>query len=219
MFHCMSGGALFGAIRGSVGGSALVILLLVPLKAAEERDNINSEQQRIIQRWLSEFSPSTLTPQEQTDELHWFIEAARPYQGMKLKVASEFMPTHVYESEVLAKAFYELTGIHVIHEVTGEADVVNKLSAEMFTKANFYDAYINDSDFIGLHSRAGKTVALNKFMENEGKAVTLPTLDVEDFIGLVFTSGTDGNLYQLPATSYQLPATRCSICELVLVST
>ena len=32
----------------------------------------------------------------------------------------------------------------------------------------------------------------------EGKDVTLPTLDLKDFIGLQFTTGPDGNLYQLP---------------------
>jgi glycerol transport system substrate-binding protein len=35
-------------------------------------------------------------------------------------------------------------------------------------------------------------------MAGEGKDVTLPTLDVEDFIGREFTTGPDGKLYQLP---------------------
>jgi glycerol transport system substrate-binding protein len=35
-------------------------------------------------------------------------------------------------------------------------------------------------------------------MEGEGKAVTLPTLDVDDFIGKSFTTAPDGKLYQLP---------------------
>ena len=35
-------------------------------------------------------------------------------------------------------------------------------------------------------------------MAGEGKDVTLPTLDVEDFIGRSFTTGPDGKLYQLP---------------------
>ena len=35
-------------------------------------------------------------------------------------------------------------------------------------------------------------------MEGEGKDVTLPTLDVDDFIGKSFTTGPDGKLYQLP---------------------
>jgi glycerol transport system substrate-binding protein len=35
-------------------------------------------------------------------------------------------------------------------------------------------------------------------MANEGKAVTSPTLDLNDFIGLKFTTAPDGQLYQLP---------------------
>ena len=35
-------------------------------------------------------------------------------------------------------------------------------------------------------------------MAGEGKDVTLPTLDVNDFIGKSFTTAPDGKLYQLP---------------------
>ena len=35
-------------------------------------------------------------------------------------------------------------------------------------------------------------------MAGEGKDVTLPTLDVNDFIGKSFTTGPDGKLWQLP---------------------
>ena len=39
--------------------------------------------------WLAEFQPSTLSEQQQRQELNWFVEAARPYRGMKIKVVSE----------------------------------------------------------------------------------------------------------------------------------
>jgi glycerol transport system substrate-binding protein len=35
-------------------------------------------------------------------------------------------------------------------------------------------------------------------MKGEGKDVTLPTLDVDDFMGKSFTTGPDGKMYQLP---------------------
>ena len=50
----------------------------------------------------------------------------------------------------------------------------------MQTGQNVYDAYVNDSDLIGTHSRYGYVVALSDFMENEGSAFTLPTLDLKD---------------------------------------
>jgi len=149
--------------------------------------------------WVTnEFQPSTLTQAEQMQEMSWFVEASKPYFGLQIRVVSERIATHGYEASVLAKAFFEITGIHVVHELTGEDDVINKLSAQIFTQQNLYDAYINDSDLIGTHFRSNAVVSLSDFMKQEGAAVTLPTLDLQDFIGLKFTTGPDGKLYQLP---------------------
>jgi len=68
----------------------------------------------------------------------------------------------------------------------------------MQSDENIYDAYINDSDLIGTHSRYQKVRNLTDWMAGEGADVTLPTLDVDDFIGKDFTTGPDGKLYQLP---------------------
>merc|ERR1711965_493306 len=68
----------------------------------------------------------------------------------------------------------------------------------MQTNVSIYDAYVNDSDLIGTHARMQQAVNLTDWMKGEGKDVTLPTLDLDDFIGLQFTTGPDGNLYQLP---------------------
>ncbi len=48
---------------------------------------------------------------------------------------------------------------------------------------NVFDAYVNDSDLIGTHFRYGHVVPLSDWMAGEGKDVTLPTLDIDDFIG------------------------------------
>ena len=145
-----------------------------------------------------EFQPSTLDRKAQLTELDWFRKAAAPLRGMEIRVVSERIDTHFYESNVLAKAFFRLTGIHVVHEITGEDDVIKKLQAQLSTGENIYDGYINDSDLIGYHFRTSQVIKLDQFMENEGKDVTLPTLDLKDFIGLEFTKGPDGHLYQLP---------------------
>ena len=111
---------------------------------------------------------------------------------------SETIPTHEYESKTLTKAFEEITGIKVNHQVLGEGEVVQAVQTQMQTNRNLYDAYINDSDLIGTHSRLQLAVNLTDWMAGEGKDVTLPTLDVEDFIGKSFTTGPDGKLWQLP---------------------
>lgn len=150
-------------------------------------------------KWMSdEFTPSTLSKEEQTQEMQWFIDAAKPFQGMEINVASETITTHEYEAKVLAKAFYEITGIKVNHDLIQEGDVVEKLQTQMQTGRNIYDGYINDSDLIGTHVRYGKVVPISDFIEGEGKSVTNPYLDLPDFIGLDFTTGPDGKLYQLP---------------------
>ena len=152
-----------------------------------------------IERWLkNEFHPSTLSIEQQRAELNWFQKQAAPFRDLSIRVVSERITTHHYESNVLAKAFYDITGIHVVHEITGEDDVIKKLQAQIYTGENLYDAYINDSDLIGFHFRSNEIVRLDEFMEQAGKDVTLPTLDLQDFIGLNFTTGPDGHLYQLP---------------------
>ena len=102
------------------------------------------------------------------------------------------------KSKTLAKAFEEITGIKVNHQVLGEGEVVQAVQTQMQTNRNLYDAYINDSDLIGTHSRLQLAVNLTDWMAGEGKDVTLPTLDVNDFIGKSFTTGPDGKLWQLP---------------------
>jgi glycerol transport system substrate-binding protein len=151
------------------------------------------------QRWIvQEFQPSTLSQTEQTAEMDWFTAASAPYRGMSINVVSETLTTHEYESETLARAFYEVTGIRVNHDLIQEGDVIEKLQTQMQSGENVYDAYVNDSDLIGTHSRYGYVTALSDFMNGEGKAVTSPTLDLDDFIGISFTTGPDGKIYQLP---------------------
>ena len=145
-----------------------------------------------------EFKDSTLSKDDQLKELEWFIKASKPFRGMKIQVVSESIDTHSYESKTLAKAFTELTGIELTHDLIGEGDVIEKLQTQMHTGRNIYDMYVNDSDLIGTHSRLDYIVPLSDFMGGEGKDVTLPTLDIDDFIGKSFTTGPDGKLYQLP---------------------
>jgi glycerol transport system substrate-binding protein len=151
------------------------------------------------ERWVdSEFQPSALTKAEQLAEMEWFIKAAEPFQGMEINVLSETIPTHEYESNTLTKAFQEITGIKVNHQLLGEGEVVQAVQTQMQTQRNLYDAYINDSDLIGTHSRLQLAVNLTDWMAGEGKDVTNPGLDIDDFMGKSFTTGPDGKLYQLP---------------------
>ena len=154
-------------------------------------------------KWVEEeFQPSTLSKSEQLNEMEWFIKAAEPFRGMEIKVVSETIPTHEYEAKVLAKAFEEITGIKVTHDLIQEGDVIEKLQTQLQSGENIYDAYINDSDLIGTHFRYGAVVPLTDWMAGDGKDVTLPTLDIDDFIGRSFTTGPDGKLYQLPAQQF-----------------
>jgi len=150
-------------------------------------------------KWVdNEFQPSVLSKEEQMKEMEWFAKAAAPFKGMEINVLSETIPTHEYESKTLAKAFEEITGIKVNHQLLGEGEVVQAVQTQMQTNRNLYDAYINDSDLIGTHSRLQQAVNLSDWMAGEGKDVTNPNLDVDDFIGKSFTTGPDGKLYQLP---------------------
>jgi glycerol transport system substrate-binding protein len=150
-------------------------------------------------RWVvDEFQPSTLSREEQLSELAWFTRAAAPFRGMRINVVSETLTTHEYEARVLTRAFEDITGIRVNHDLIQEGDVIEKLQTQMQSGQNIYDAYVNDSDLIGTHFRYGHAVPLSDFMAGDGAEVTSPTLDLDDFIGLSFTTAPDGKLYQLP---------------------
>ena len=124
-----------------------------------------------------------------------------------LSTLSETIPTHTYESKTLTKAFEEITGVKVNHQLLGEGEVVQAVQTQMQTGRNLYDAYINDSDLIGTHSRLQLAVNLTDWMAGEGKDVTLPTLDINDFIGKSFTTGPDGKL-SVSYTHLTLPTKR-----------
>lgn len=173
------------------------ISMVVSLQASADQYSDAAE------KWVNDsFERSTLTEEEQMKEMAWFTKAAEPFRGMEINVVSETLATHEYASNVLAKAFTEITGIKVNHTLIQEGDVIEKLQTQMQSGRNIYDAYVNDSDLIGTHFRYGKVVPISDMIAGDGKDFTLPTLDLDDFIGLDFTTGPDGKLYQLPTQQF-----------------
>ncbi|OGB30842.1 MAG: ABC transporter substrate-binding protein [Burkholderiales bacterium RIFCSPLOWO2_12_FULL_61_40] len=154
------------------------------------------------QKWVEhEFQPSSSYKDQQLREMKWFIDAARKLQAKGVKevsVVSETLTTHEYESKVLAKAFEEITGIKVKHDLLQEGAVVEKLQTSMQSGKSIYDGWITDSDLIGTHYRYGKVLNLTDYMSGAGQEWTNPGLDLKDFIGTSFTTAPDGKLYQLP---------------------
>ena len=153
-------------------------------------------------KWVdNEFQPSTLSKDQQMAEMKWFIEAAAKLKAKGVKeisVVSETITTHEYEAKTLAKAFTEITGITVKHDLIQEGDVVEKLQTSMQSGKSIYDGWISDSDLIGTHYRYGKILNLTDYMGGAGKEWTNPGIDIKDYIGTKFTTGPDGKMYQLP---------------------
>ena len=127
-------------------------------------------------KWIdSEFQPSTLSKDQQMAEMKWFIEAAKKLQAKGVKeisVVSETITTHEYEAKTLAKAFTEITGITVKHDLIQEGDVVEKLQTSMQSGKSIYDGWISDSDLIGTHYRYGKILTLTGTPANKLEAET-----------------------------------------------
>jgi glycerol transport system substrate-binding protein len=154
-------------------------------------------------KWIdSEFQPSTLSKEQQLKEMEWFVNAAKPFAGMEINIVSETITTHEYEAKTLAKAFSEITGIKLTHDLIQEGDVVEKIQTQMQSGKNIYDGWINDSDLIGTHFRYKQATNLTDWMAGPGKDVTNPNLDIDDFIGKSFGTGPDGKLYQLPVQQF-----------------
>ncbi|MDR5904192.1 ABC transporter substrate-binding protein [Franzmannia qiaohouensis] len=163
----------------------------------------NHDARAIAERLVDEhFQNSTLSREEQIEELLWFAEAAEPFRGMSISTVAEGLATHEYERDVLAEAFTELTGIEVTHNIINEGDLVDTMQNQMQSGNSIYDGFINDSDAIGTHIRYGTTINLSEAMENEWADFTSPTLDLDDFIGIQYTTGPDGSIYQLPAQQF-----------------
>jgi len=152
----------------------------------------------VLDKWVDEFQPSSISKQDQIKELEWFAKAAEPYKGKSIKSVAEGIKTHRYESEVLAKAFFEITGIKVSHDIIGEGELVDRIQRQIQTKRKLYDIYVNDGDLIGTHVRMDSALNLTEYMKGEGKAVTNPYLDLDDFLNLEFGQDFDGNQLQLP---------------------
>lgn len=163
----------------------------------------NHDARAVAERLVDEvFQNSTLSREEQIEELLWFARAAEPFRGMEIRTVAEGLTTHEFERDVMAPAFSELTGIRITHNIIGEGDLVDTMQTQMQTGRNIYDGYINDSDAIGTHIRYGVTINLSEAMANEWADFTLPTLDLDDFIGIQYTTGPDGSIYQLPAQQF-----------------
>ena len=135
--------------------------------------------------------------------MEWFIKASAPFKGMELSTVSEILSVHDYESKTLTKAFAEITGIQVNHEMMDEGLIVDKISTEIQSGKPIYDFWMNDSDFIGTHPRHNDIVggSLTDFMAGDGKEITNPNLDLNDFIGLSFGTFTDGSSISCPTSS------------------
>mgnify|MGYP000008050976 FL=1 len=158
---------------------------------AEERDPK-------IESWIEQLQPSTLSKSEMRQELTWFKNASKAFRGKTIKSVAEDIKTHYWESETLAKAFFDITGIRVEHEIIGEGAVVEAILKQMNTGKNIYDIYVNDADMIGTHLRVNGAVNLSQYMKGKGKKFTNPYLDLADFLNLEFGQDYEGNQLQLP---------------------
>lgn len=184
----------FGALMAGCGGGDENQTAVAPDMSVAVADDTSAA----IDKWIEEFQPSALSKEEQRAELEWFAKASAPYKGMEIKSAAEGIRTHNWESEVLAKAFEEITGIKVTHDIIGEGEIVDRVQRQIQTKRKLYDIYVNDADMIGTHLRLDSALNLTDYMAGEGAAATNPTLDLDDFLNLEFGQDYDGNQLQLP---------------------
>ena len=87
-----------------------------------------AQQVDAAKKWVdNEFQPSTLSKEQQMAEMEWFIKASKPFKGMKVSCVSEILGIHEYKSKTLTKAFAEITGIEVKHEMMDEGLIVDKI--------------------------------------------------------------------------------------------
>lgn len=160
--------------------------------------SLEAEKDDAISYWAKEFSNSSLSHQDVLKELRWFQEAAANFKGRSIKSVSENIKTHQWERDVLTKAFYDITGVKVQHDIYGEGTVVDLLMKQLTSGRSYYDIYVSDADLIGTHMRMDAVVNLSHYMKNKGRNYTNPLLDLSDFLNLEFSKTADGSQLQLP---------------------
>ncbi len=171
-----------------------IVLLVVSLVLP----GLTYADEAAIEKWIEEFQPSAFSKEEQRKELAWFAKTAEPYEGMEIKSVAEGIATHRWEADVLAKAFEEITGIQVTHDIIGEGEVVDRVQRQIQSNRKLYDIYVNDADLIGTHLRADSALNFTEYITGEGKDVTNPYLDLDDFLNLEFGQDYDKNQLQIP---------------------
>ena len=186
----------------------LVTLLLLPMAlfagGQEESATVTGVmeltplQRADIEKWIKELQPSQLSDEEMRQELEWFAKVGSAYKGVSIKSVGEGLRTHQWESDVLTKAFEDLTGIEVTHDVIGEGEIVDRVQRQMQTNRKLYDIFVTDADLIGTFLRADSALNLTEYMAGEGKSVTNPYLDLDDWINPEFGQDYEGNQLQLP---------------------
>ncbi|NNC23809.1 carbohydrate ABC transporter substrate-binding protein [Salinisphaera sp. USBA-960] len=151
-----------------------------------------------IDAWMDYLQPSSLSKEAQRKELEFFVEKGEQFSGMTINAVSESTGTHKFESNVLTKAFEDLTGITVKHDLMGEGKTVSKFLTEAQTHQDIYDIFTIDSDFIGTVPRLEVTHTITDYMQDNDD-ITLPSLDLDDFIGKDWVTWPgDNKVYQLP---------------------
>lgn len=164
-----------------------------------KRDEVISQDvSQAIDKWIQEFTPSAISKDEQRIELEWFAKVSAPYRGLEIKSVAEGIKTHQWESKVLAKAFYEITGIKVTHDIIGEGEIVDRVQRQIQTNRKLYDIYVNDADLIGTHLRLNSALNFSEYIKASGEKITNPMLDLDDFLNLEFGQDYDGNQLQIP---------------------
>ena len=174
--------------------------LVLPGAASDGFDRTD----QAIDKWAKYFSRSVLDKEQRKEELEWFRDAASFFQGGTIRSAAEDIETHFWERDVLARAFQDITGITVEHEIMPEGDIVHKITEQMMLGRLLYDIYVNDADLVGTHLRLEKVVNLTEYMRGDGRVYTNPFLDLDDFLNLEFGQDYDGNQLQLPDQQFPI---------------
>ncbi len=172
--------------------------MVVALLVAASFVLAGSVSAKTMEEWIEEFQPCAISKEDQKKELEWFAKTAKPYKGMEIKSVAEGINTHKWEADVLAKAFHDITGIKVTHDIIGEGEVVDRIQRQIQTSRKLYDIYVNDADMIGTHLRADSALNFTEYIKGEGKDVTDPYLDLDDFLNLEFGQDYDKNQLQIP---------------------
>ena len=117
--------------------------------------------------------------EQDAEMMKWLAEAAKPFAGQTIRLATESTPPSNAINSFLKRNFVDATGINVEIETLPLEQVLQKLTLDVASGLGTYDLYYIDQSWMAAF--AGDVVDPREKYESDS-ALAMPNYDMDDFL-------------------------------------